>query len=84
MILLIYYRGLLDSSNSIIADPILLYSGNIDTFEISETETQSNVKLIIVSHWVTLIRSQVEKQIILLNKDFLVQMLVWILQVKQY
>ena len=32
------YRGLLDSSNSIIADPILLYSGNIDTFEIAETE----------------------------------------------
>ena len=29
------YRGLLDSNNSIIADPILLYSGNIDTFEIS-------------------------------------------------
>ena len=45
------YRGLLNSSNSIIADPILLYSGNIDTFEISETATQSNVKLIIVSHW---------------------------------
>ena len=45
------YRGLLDSNNSLIADPILLYSGNIDTFEIAETETQSNVKLIIVSHW---------------------------------
>ena len=45
------YRGLLNSSNSIIADPILLYSGNIDTFEIAETETQSNVKLVIVSHW---------------------------------
>ena len=45
------YRGLLDSNNAIIADPILLYSGNIDTFEISETETQSNVKLVIVSHW---------------------------------
>ena len=47
----IIFRGLLDSNNSIIADPILLYSGNIDTFEIAETETQSNVKLIIVSHW---------------------------------
>jgi len=45
------YRGLLDTSNSLIADPILLYSGNIDTFEIAETETQSNVKLVIVSHW---------------------------------
>ena len=45
------YRGLLNSSNSLIADPILLYSGNIDTFEISESATQSNVKLIVVSHW---------------------------------
>ena len=45
------YRGLLDSNNSLIADPILLYSGNIDTFEISESATQSNVKLLVVSHW---------------------------------
>jgi len=45
------YRGLLNSSNAIISDPILLYSGNIDTFEISETTNKSNVKLIIVSHW---------------------------------
>ncbi len=45
------FRGLLNSSNALIADPILLYQGNIDTFEISETETQSNVKLMIVSHW---------------------------------
>ena len=45
------YRGLLNSSNSLIADPILLYSGNIDTFEISESATQSNVKLVVVSHW---------------------------------
>jgi hypothetical protein len=45
------YRGLLSSSNSIIADPILLYSGNIDTFEISESTTESNVKLLVVSHW---------------------------------
>ncbi len=45
------YRGLLDSNNSIIADPILLYSGNIDTFSISETETSSSVQLTVVSHW---------------------------------
>ena len=45
------YRGLLNSSNALIADPILLYQGNIDTFEISETETESNVKLMVVSHW---------------------------------
>ena len=45
------YRGLLDSNNALIADPILLYKGNVDTFEISETETESFVKLIVVSHW---------------------------------
>ena len=45
------YRGLLDSSNALIADPILLYQGNIDTFDITETETESNVKLMVVSHW---------------------------------
>ena len=45
------FRGLLDSNNSIIADPILLYSGNIDTFVVSETETESSVQLTIVSHW---------------------------------
>ena len=47
----VIYRGLLDSNNALIADPILLYKGNVDTFEISETETESFVKLIVVSHW---------------------------------
>ena len=45
------FRGLLDSSNALIADPLLLYSGNIDTFQIGETEKDSNVTLTIVSHW---------------------------------
>tara|TARA_Y100000356_G_C11096374_1_gene201967 strand:+ start:20 stop:586 length:567 start_codon:yes stop_codon:yes gene_type:complete len=45
------FRGLLDSNNALIADPILLYSGNIDTFQISESETESNVTLTVVSHW---------------------------------
>ena len=45
------FRGLLDSNNALIADPILLYSGNIDTFQISESETESNVILTVVSHW---------------------------------
>ena len=45
------YRGLLDSNNSLIADPLLLYSGNIDTFQIDETETESSVTLTVVSHW---------------------------------
>jgi len=45
------YRGLLDNSNSIIADPIVLYKGNIENFSIQESETTSNVILSIVSHW---------------------------------
>ena len=45
------FRGLLNSSNSLIADPLLLYSGNIETFQISESQTDSNVTLTIVSHW---------------------------------
>ena len=35
------FRGFLNSSNAIIADPVLLYSGNIDTFQIDETTTES-------------------------------------------
>ena len=45
------FRGLLNSTNSLIADPLLLYSGNIETFQISESQTDSNVTLTIVSHW---------------------------------
>ena len=45
------FRGLLDSSNSLIADPILLYKGQIDSFSINESNTDSTVNLTIVSHW---------------------------------
>ena len=45
------FRGLLDSSNSLIADPILLYQGNIDTFQISESKNNASVSLTVVSHW---------------------------------
>lgn len=45
------YRGFLDNSNSLIADPFLLYDGQIDSFSISEKETSSEVSLAIVSHW---------------------------------
>ena len=33
----------LDSSNALIADPFLLYQGTIDTFEISERGSDSNI-----------------------------------------
>tara|TARA_R100001224_G_scaffold23719_1_gene12629 strand:- start:52 stop:444 length:393 start_codon:yes stop_codon:yes gene_type:complete len=45
------YRGFLNDSNALIADPFLIYKGTIDTFGISESETASSVTLRIVSHW---------------------------------
>jgi hypothetical protein len=45
------FRGFLNDSNSLIADPFLLYSGHIETFAISENPSSSAVNLQIVSHW---------------------------------
>jgi len=45
------FRGFLDSNNSLIADPFLLYDGQIDTFEINEGEDSSDIVFTIVSHW---------------------------------
>ena len=45
------YRGLLDSSNALIADPFLLYKGTIESFTISEGDNLSALNLSIVSHW---------------------------------
>lgn len=45
------YRGFLDSTNNLIADPFLLYKGQIEEFNIQENDTESVVGLSIVSHW---------------------------------
>ena len=45
------FRGFLNDSNTLIADPFLLYKGTIDNFAISESDTSSIVNLDIVSHW---------------------------------
>jgi len=45
------YRAFLDDNNAIIADPFLLYKGNIETYTIAETEDSSVLNLNIVSHW---------------------------------
>ena len=45
------FRGLLNDSGTLIADPFLLYKGQIDTFSVNETETDSIVNLTVVSHW---------------------------------
>jgi len=45
------FRGFLNDSNALIADPFLLYSGTIETFGIAEDKTASTLNLQIVSHW---------------------------------
>ena len=45
------FRGFLDDSNVLIADPMMLYKGKIESFTIQETDTTSSVNLSIVSHW---------------------------------
>ena len=45
------FRGFLNDSNGLIADPFLLYRGKIESFEIQEGEKDSTVALSIVSHW---------------------------------
>jgi hypothetical protein len=45
------FRGFLNDSNGLIADPFLLYRGKIESFEIQEAEKDSTVALSIVSHW---------------------------------
>ena len=45
------FRGFLNDSNALIADPFLFYKGTIDNFAISESDTSSIVNLDIVSHW---------------------------------
>ena len=45
------HRGLLADDNSIIADPFLLYAGNIESFSVNESEKASTVNLSVVSHW---------------------------------
>ena len=45
------FRGFLDDSNALISDPFLLYRGKIDSFDIAETDKESQVNLSIVSNW---------------------------------
>ena len=65
------FRGFLNDSNSLIADPFLLYRGKIESFEIQEGEKDSAVGLSIVSHWadfekskvgMSLLKNEIDKQ----------------------
>ena len=45
------YRAFLNSSNSIISDPFLLFDGFIDQYSIEDDTTTANIGLNITSHW---------------------------------
>ena len=45
------FRGFLDSNNDLIADPFLLYDGQIEKFEITEGEDNTEIIFTITSHW---------------------------------
>ena len=45
------YKGFLDSNESVIADPFLLFKGRIESFSINESINQSNVNVLVTSHW---------------------------------
>lgn len=45
------YRGFLDISNALIADPFLLYEGFIDQYSIEDDTQTAGIGLSITSHW---------------------------------
>ncbi len=45
------YRGFLNDSQELIADPFLLFDGRISSFTLEENETSSSVNIIVASHW---------------------------------
>jgi hypothetical protein len=45
------YRGFLDDSGTLIADPFLLFEGRIANFSLEENATTSSINVIIASHW---------------------------------
>jgi len=45
------YRGFLDTNNSLLADPFLLFFGTVDEFKVTDTTEKANLVLNITSHW---------------------------------
>ena len=45
------YRGFLNDSQALIADPFLLFDGRISNFSLEENATTSSINIIIASHW---------------------------------
>jgi hypothetical protein len=45
------YKGFLNTSEAVIADPFLLFKGRIESFSIDESINQSNANIVVASHW---------------------------------
>jgi len=45
------YKGFLDTTQTLIADPFLLFKGRVESFNIDESLESSDVKVIATSHW---------------------------------
>ena len=45
------HRGYLNTSNSLISDPFILWSGKAESYAIKESETDSQVVITCASHW---------------------------------
>tara|TARA_R100001086_G_scaffold218452_1_gene135160 strand:- start:3779 stop:4345 length:567 start_codon:yes stop_codon:yes gene_type:complete len=45
------YKGYLDSSNALIADPFLIYYGTVDQVGVTDSSTTATVGLSVTSHW---------------------------------
>ena len=51
------YKGFLNSSQALIADPMLLFKGRVESFAIQEDSNSSEIAISVASHW-----SDFEKQ----------------------
>jgi hypothetical protein len=45
------YRGFLDSNNSLVSDPFLLFYGTVEEYKISDNTSTANLILSVTSHW---------------------------------
>jgi len=44
-------RAFLDSTGSIIGEPVVIYDGRIDGFDMNESQTESTISVSVASHW---------------------------------
>jgi hypothetical protein len=45
------YKGFMDANQSLIANPFLLFKGRIESFNLDEDLNNSDVQIVVASHW---------------------------------